>query len=199
MVLVVWLPWLWTKIAEAFSTEAGHIITACTSFDSFFAPGAELGIYGHPLSISFFFKDIFHPKFFLITCTRTVIVRVAFKAKYFSTCAFYASYVEVMHFDTICAVDSCAKLIVSMDCWKLLGYLFFIWVYEISFQRIKLLKKLEDSFVEDGTWTTHAFHEGISCLDWGFEVVFPAVGTIAMGTNVTVKGYTFNITDIASA
>jgi len=44
-----------------------------------------------------------------------VIVRIALKAKYFSTCALDASYVKVMDLDAISAINSCAKLIVSVD------------------------------------------------------------------------------------
>lgn len=115
MILVVRLPWSRTEITEVFTTYAGHEVTASASFDSLLAPWTELSVDGHPFGISFFLEHIFHPQLFLLTCARTVIVRLALKAKDFTACALDTPEIQVINLDAISAVNACTKLIVSVN------------------------------------------------------------------------------------
>jgi hypothetical protein len=115
MVFMIRLPRTGTQVTEVFSAYTGHEVTAGTSLDCLFAPWAEFSIDSHPFGISLLFHDIFHPKFFLITCAGTMIIRVAFEAENFATGAFDTSQIQIIDFDTVSAIYSSTELIVTMD------------------------------------------------------------------------------------
>ena len=117
MIFMVGLPWPWTQKTETFSTYTSHKITSSTSFNCFFTPWAKFRMNRHPFSISFLFQYVWKPSLFLLTCARTMIVRLAFEAKRLPTSASNSLQIQVIDLDAVVAIGACTKLIVSVD-WR---------------------------------------------------------------------------------
>ena len=133
VILMIRLPRFWTHIAEVLSASATHKVTSHASLNCLLTLRTDLSICTNPLSICFLSHDLLHPFHFLLTMARIVVIRLTFKAKYFSTGTFHSLDIRFINSDTIVTIISCAKLIISILHYKELTNFFAVSLHKSLF------------------------------------------------------------------
>ena len=197
MVLVVWLPRLWTHIAKGFTTSACHKVATHRSFNSLLAPRADLCILRYPFCVSLLFQHIFHPLSLLLTLCWIMIIAETFETKYFAASACYCFKWRI-DFNAFIAVGSCAKLIVLISCNKHFADLLLIFSAPVFSLLTVKLEHTEDCLHEHWTLaiTIHAIWETCAyntCL----QMSHPTLQTIMMTAYVIVYWHFFRTANLA--
>ncbi len=178
VVLVVRLPRLRAHVAEILSTGTGHKIAAHRSLDCLLTPGANLGVLGNPLGISFFLQDLLHPHLLFLASAGVVIIALAAEAEDLAARAGHCVQLHV-NLDAVGTVHSRAELVVPIGSDEQLADLLLVLLQpnrtllSISFQQTSngLQKYWATAFA------VHALRERGAFLDASFEMADPAFYT----------------------